>query len=80
MIHADTRQASGAARQQQPALSDDLIQGTTAIAAFIGLKPRTVYHLAQSGRLRGAFQIGRIWCARRSTLLENIRKLEQGAN
>lgn len=32
-------------------LSDDLIEGANDAAAFIGTKPRTVYHLVEIGAL-----------------------------
>ena len=31
------------------ALSEDLLDGAAAAAAYLGLKPRTVYRLAESG-------------------------------
>lgn len=79
MPQADMQKATGATRQAPPTLGDDMIQGIRGIADFLGMQERTAYHLASSGRLPGAFKLGRLWYARRSTLLENIRQLEQGA-
>ncbi|MBW8294753.1 helix-turn-helix domain-containing protein [Sphingopyxis sp.] len=36
---------------EPPALSDDLIEGATRAASYIGTKPRTVYHLVEIGEL-----------------------------
>ena len=33
------------------ALSDDLLDGASAAAAYLGLKPRTVYRLTETGDL-----------------------------
>lgn len=39
------------AEPDKPDLSDDLIEGANGAAAFIGTKPRTVYHLVEIGAL-----------------------------
>lgn len=65
----------------QPDLSDDLLVGANAIAAFMfgdSRKRRQVYHLAQSGELP-IFKLGAILCARKSRLLESIEKKEEQA-
>jgi excisionase family DNA binding protein len=57
-------------------LADDLLRGVEAISAFTGLKKRTIYHLAERGRLP-VFKMGaRQWCARKSTLKRHIEILE----
>ena len=33
------------------ALSDDLLDGAAAAAAFVGLKPRTIYRLAETNAI-----------------------------
>lgn len=33
------------------ALSDDLLDGANAAAAYLGLKPRTIYRLAETGSI-----------------------------
>ena len=62
-----------------PPLKDDLLCGVKSIADFIGESERRTYYLCEKGLLPGAFRMGRRWCARGSTLVENIRRLEQGA-
>lgn len=32
-------------------LADDLLDGANAAAAFMGVKPRVIYHLAEGGHL-----------------------------
>jgi hypothetical protein len=78
MPQADMQNATDAAKQAPPTLGDDMLQGIKTIADFLGIQERTAYHLASSGRLPGAFKLGRLWYARRSTLVENIRALEKG--
>jgi excisionase family DNA binding protein len=56
----------------------DLLTGAEAIAAFMGVKPRRVYHLAEAQRLP-VFRMGSTLCARRSTLLRWIEDMEQSA-
>jgi len=56
----------------------DLLTGAEAIAAFIGVKPRRIYHLVETRRLP-VFRIGNTVCARRSTLLRWIEDMERGA-
>lgn len=54
----------------------DLLSGAEAIAAYIGVKPRRIYHLAETRRLP-VFRIGSTLCARRSTLLRWIEDMER---
>jgi len=61
-------------------LRGDLLRGIRAIAEFWGIPERQAYHLASTGRLPGCFQIGRIWCARKSTQIERLRRLEAGGD
>jgi hypothetical protein len=49
----------------------DLLSGAEAIATFIGVKPRRVYHLVEIRRLP-VFRMGSTLCARRSTLVRWI--------
>lgn len=58
-------------------LSHDLLEGVDEIAAFLGKSRRQAYHLLHSGKLKGAFKLGRRWNARRSVLLAEIERLEQ---
>lgn len=54
----------------------DLLAGADAIAAFMGIKPRRVYHLAETQRLP-VFRLGATLCARRSTLVRWIEEMER---
>lgn len=56
----------------------DLLTGAEAIAAFLGVKPRRVYHLTETQRLP-VFRIGSTLCARRSTLQRWIEEMERAA-
>lgn len=61
-----------------PEMSADIMLGASAIAAFMGMRPRQLYHAAEMGHLP-TFRIGGILCARRSTLNRWITELEQEA-
>jgi hypothetical protein len=56
----------------------DLLSGAEAIATFIGVKPRRVYHLVEIRRLP-VFRMGSTLCARRSTLVRWIEDMERAA-
>jgi excisionase family DNA binding protein len=56
----------------------DLLSGAEAIAAYVGVTPRRIYHLAETGRLP-VFRIGSTLCARRSTLRRWIEDMERAA-
>jgi len=56
----------------------DLLAGADQIAAFMGLKVRRVYHLAEMQRLP-VFRLGATLCARKSTLLKWIEEMENRA-
>ncbi len=60
------------------ALKDDLLRGAKEIADFLGEKKRRVFYMCETGQLEGAFKIGRLWHARRSTLIEGLRRRERG--
>ena len=60
-------------------LADDLLSGIKAIGDFVGKPERQTYHLCTTGKLPGAFQIGRIWHLRKSTFVRAIAALERGA-
>jgi len=55
----------------------DLLSGADSIAAFMGIKSRRVYHLAETQRLP-VFRLGSTLCARRSTLIRWIEEMERG--
>lgn len=52
---------------ERTALSDDLIKGTPAAAAYCGLDPRTIYHLVEIGELP-AIKKGKVLFFRKSEL------------
>lgn len=56
-------------------LSDDLLRGADAIAAFLGMPRRAVYHSVSKGHLPH-FRIGETVCARKSTLMAWIAEQE----
>ncbi len=56
-------------------LSDDLLVGVTAISAFTGIKPRTLYHFAAK-RSIPTFKMGDLVCARKSKLVAFIEAQE----
>jgi len=60
-------------------LSDDLLDGANAIAAFTGLEVRRIYYMLERGHLP-AFKIGDKWFARKSAILDQISKLECSDN
>lgn len=63
----------------QPAtLKDDVLRGAKQIADFLGENERRVFYLCETGQLPGVFKVGRLWRARRSTLIEELRRREQG--
>lgn len=53
----------------------DLLSGAEDIAAFMGIKPRRVYHLAENNQLP-VFRLGATICARRSTIIRWIEEME----
>jgi hypothetical protein len=61
-------------------LSDDLLEGADAIAAFLDWKPRKVRHLAAQGAMP-VFRLGdgQILNARKSTLVRWINDLDAAA-
>ena len=55
--------------------ASDLLYGASAIAEYLGVKPRAAYHLIETKRIP-FFKIGKTLCARRSTLAARIAELE----
>lgn len=72
--------SSNAATAAPVSLKDDMLKGIKEIADFLGLPERQVYHLCSSNRLPGVFKLGRLYHARRSALVEELRRLEQGGD
>ena len=60
--------------------SSDLLNGVNAIAKYLNLTPRQVYHLAESRSLP-LFKYGGTgpWRGRKSTLTRHIEALERAA-
>ncbi|EBU7498353.1 hypothetical protein DK058_26135, partial [Salmonella enterica subsp. enterica serovar Typhi] len=59
----------------QQELAEDILRGADAIATYMGLPRRAVYHAVAKGQLP-AFRIGETVCARKSTLRGWIAKQE----
>lgn len=57
-------------------LADDLLEGADAIAAFLGWKPRRVYHVAEKGCLPIHKVVGLGLVARKSTLRAAFEQLD----
>lgn len=60
-------------------LKDDMLRGADAIADFIGMPRRAIYHAISKGSLPH-FRIGETVCARKSTLLSWIGEQEKGTS
>jgi excisionase family DNA binding protein len=58
-------------------IADDILNGVNEIAEALGQSRRRTYHLLTTKQIP-AFQLGRRWHARRSTLLSSIENLEKG--
>ncbi|MGO4666585.1 DNA-binding protein [Bosea sp. 2RAB26] len=59
-------------------VASDILRGADAIAAFLGLPRRAVYHAASKGSLP-VFRLGECILARKTTLLAWIVEQEQVA-
>jgi hypothetical protein len=59
-------------------MANDTLEGTRAIAEFIGKTERQTNHLLATKRLP-AFKLGDKWHMRRSTYRAHIERLEAGA-
>ena len=70
---------TAAAAQPPATLKGDMLKGVKAIADFLDLPERQVYHLCATGQLPGVFRLGRLYHARRSVLIEHMARREQGA-
>ncbi len=60
------------------ALAEDTLQGTTAIAAYIGKTKRQTFHLLENLRLP-AFKLGNAWHMRKSTYAAFVERKEAEA-
>lgn len=68
--------AGGSTPAALPTLASDLLEGAEGIAAFMGLKPRQVYHMQTR---MPVFAIGGKLFARKSTLLQWVADMEHAA-
>ena len=59
-------------------LADDRLSGAQEIAEFLGESLRRTFYLLEKSQIP-AFKLGGRWCARKSTLLAHIEKLEAEA-
>jgi hypothetical protein len=68
----------GASMNDQPDISDDLIFGADAIARFLGIDRRQVYHAHQMEHLP-IFRIGSTLACRKSTITSWIADRERAS-
>lgn len=69
-------------KNEPPALAEDLLRGASEIAVFMygsARERKKVYHLAETTDIP-AFRMGGSICARRSSLMSWIEKLEGAEN
>jgi len=59
-------------------LSNDVLRGVPAIAAFRNEKPRRTYHLLETGQIPG-FKEGGVWTTRKSTQIAHFERRERDA-
>ncbi len=76
--HPSPREAIATGTHPPTSLKGDMLKGVKAIALFLDLPERQVYHLCATGQLPGIFKLGRLYHARRSALVEELRRREQG--
>ena len=53
----------------------DLLYGASAIARYLGVKPRAAYHLIETRKIP-FFRIGKVVCSRRTSLAAKLDELE----
>ncbi|MCJ2080173.1 DNA-binding protein [Methylobacterium sp. J-090] len=61
-----------------PFVPGQMLYGAKAMAEFLGITTRQVFHLTERGRLPH-FRVGRTLCGNRSTLAEWAVQVEAGA-
>ena len=60
-------------------LTDDMLKGADAIAAFLGESKERVYRLLKNDAEQlGAFRMGGRWYLRKSTFLKRLEAFENG--
>ena len=65
----------GDSRMTEPAIADDTLEGSRAIASYIGKSQRRTEYLLETKQLP-AFKIGIKWNMRKSTYRSHIERLE----
>ena len=55
-------------------ISSDTVFGIEAMSKFAGIPERKTYHLATSGKLPGAFRMGRTWAMLKSVYVDTLRE------
>jgi excisionase family DNA binding protein len=55
--------------------ASDLLYGARAIAGYLGVSQKQVYHLIETKRIP-AFKVGKVVCSRRSTMDAALDHLE----
>ena len=69
--------SEAATADQGERLSGDLLIGAAAIAAYLGVKPRQVWHWASTGKIP-TFKTGALTCARKSQLNQALSAEMEG--
>ena len=59
-----------------PLAKGDLLYGAPAIAEYLGVTDRVVYHRAETGEIP-SFKIGKTICSRKTTLTEYMEALSE---
>jgi hypothetical protein len=75
---SDLNHGSPHSETEATTLKGDMLKGVKQISNFLDLSERQIFHLCSTGQLTSAFKLGRLWYARKSTLLEELRRREQG--
>jgi hypothetical protein len=67
-------------KTEHDTLEGDLIQGMTAIAAFVGESERRCYFLATNRLLPGVFKQGGLWRGLKSKIREGFERAAEGGS
>jgi hypothetical protein len=63
---------------QQPALKDEILRGVKAIAEYLGIEPRRVFYLAETGLLPLTKE-GSTWIGLKTVLTMHYQRSAEGA-
>jgi hypothetical protein len=75
---AEARRGGRGAAPPVEGIASDIIEGVTAIAAYLGKNERRTYYLLENGKVP-AFKLSGKWHLRRSTYASYIASLEAAA-